>query len=1110
MNRFAIAPLLAIPLLAAAVALPAAPPRRPAPAPEKTASAGTIDYDRDIRPVISDTCFKCHGFDDHQRQAGLRLDTRAGAYGKLASGRVAIVPGKPDASEAIQRMEDAGPLHMPPVGSGKKVTPAQIALFKRWIAQGAQYKEHWAFLPPKRPALPVVKNTAWVRNPIDRFILARLEKEGLKPSPEADRATLLRRVSFDLTGLPPTPKDLDAFLADKSPDAYEKQVDRLLASVHYGERMAVAWLDLARYADTHGYHIDSQRDMWRWREWVINAYNQNKPYDQFTIEQLAGDLLPNATMDQRLATGFNRNHPIDFEGGAIPEEYQAAYIFDRIDTTATTFMGLTMRCAQCHTHKYDPITQKDYYRFYALFNNIAENGLDGQKGNAVPFLKVPTADQQAKLDEAGKRVASVEQAVKARAAEAAPALAAWETRMRAKGAAEAPVSAGLLANYALDETAGAELREAQARQPAAAIKGKAEFAPGKFGNALKLDGATYAEIGQGVAFERTDKFSYGAWINPSDNGAMTVVSRMDDGNKFRGWDLYLGDRKAFVHMIHEWEGNAIRVNTKAQLDLNKWTHLFVTYDGSGKAKGVKIYINGKPAELEITHDSLTDSIKTPVAARIGSRNGNAFFRGSIDDVRIYNRELSPAEVEQLAGYDAVRELLAIAPEKLTAGQKQTLLTTYLATEDPAYQKLSADLADARKKYADLDAAIPTSMVMQEMAKPRDTFMLVRGQYDKKGEKVEPGLPEFLTQNMDPAETDRVRAAAAESDAPPAAAARKPSGVRTASQIDSVKPPVQPRLTRLDLAKWLVRPDHPLTARVAVNRYWQTVFGIGLVKTAEDFGTQGERPSHPELLDWLATEFVRTGWNTKAMMRLLVTSATYRQSSRITPAMAERDPENRLLERGPRSRLQAEFVRDQALAISGLLVDKVGGPSVKPYQPAGLWEEIAFGGGFSAQTYVQDHGEDLYRRSMYTFWKRTVPPPSLQVFDAPEREFCVVRRSVTNTPLQALVLMNDPCYVEAARKLAERLMTEGGATPEQHIAYAYGLALLRQPKPKESKVLLGYYQQELAVYQKDNAAALKLLSVGESKRNAALPVPELAAWTSVANLVLNMDEVITKE
>src|SRR5579872_1456130 len=938
---------LALTTFAVAAAF-AGPPKRTLRAPSDTIApapaAARLDYDRDIRPIISDACFKCHGFDERQRQAGLRLDTQAGAYAKRASGRAAVAPGHPELSEVYRRISDTGPLHMPPAGSGKTIKPAQAALIKQWIAQGGVYKQHWSFVPPVRPALPAVRQAAWVRNPIDRFILARLEKEGLKPSPEAGRATLLRRLSFDLTGLPPTPQELDAFVADKSPDAYEKQVDRLLASPHYGERMALQWLDLARYADTHGYHIDSQREMWRWREWVIDAYNKNKPNDQFTIEQLAGDLLPSATLDQKLATGFNRNHPINFEGGAIPEEYQAAYIFDRIDTTATTWMGLTMRCGQCHTHKYDPITQRDYYRFYAFFNSIAENGLDGQKGNAAPFMRAPEPEQQVALDRAAKTVADAERTLRDRAAEAAPGLPAWEQRQRASVGASPAVEAGLLANYTFDEGAGGEAKEAQGRLKPAAIKGKPQFGAGKFGGALLLDGATHAEIGTDVAFDRTDKFSYGAWIYPTDAGAMTVVSRMDDPNMFRGWDLYLGDRRAFVHLIHSWEGNAIRVNTKSQFELNRWTHLFVTYDGSSKAKGIHIYVNGKAADLDITHDALTDTIKTPVAARIGSRNGNAFFRGSIDDVRIYGRELSAAEVAQIAGSDGVRELLAIAPEKRTAEQKQALLTAYLTSEDAVYRQRASALADAKKRYADIDAAIPTSMVMQEMDKPRDTFMLIRGQYDRKGDKVEPGHPEFLTETMSSPSSGAstansrapkgwyTRAGAAEgplantftsspaegllatkltsSPAAPdssadsatlsrelggptsrpsssltadgrAASRTRPAGARSAAL--AVGPPTspaqtpaqaQPRLTRLDLARWLVRPDHPLTSRVAVNRYWQLIFGTGLVKTAEDFGTQGERPSHPELLDWLATEFVRSGWNTKAMIRLLVTSGAY--------------------------------------------------------------------------------------------------------------------------------------------------------------------------------------------------------------------------------------------
>jgi hypothetical protein len=1083
---------LACLMLPLAVAAPGAQKTRPAPKPR-------VDFDRDVRPILSENCFTCHGPDSGKRQAGLRLDTPEGPYARLSDGNRAVVPGDPDNSMLAVRVSATVDLvKMPPPASDKKLTPAQIATLMQWIKEGARYAPHWSFIPPKRPtppgppfaregdshappfaregdshAPPLAKGGIqggwlWCRNPIDRFVLARLEQEGLRPSPEADRRTLLRRVALDLTGLPPTPVEVDAFLADKRPDAYERVVDRLLASPRYGERMALHWLDLARYADTHGYHIDSQRDMWPWRDWVIRAFNNNLPYDKFIIWQLAGDLLPNATTEQKIATGFNRNHPINFEGGAIPEEYAAAYIADRIDTTSTAFMGLTMRCAQCHDHKYDPITQKEYYRFYAFFNNVPEQGLDGQKGNAAPFMKAMTPEQQAQLEAYGRKVAEMDQAMKARAAEAAPTEAAWEKSAFAALDKEPPVSGGLAAYCPLDETSGDKAGDAAGKQ-AGKVVGKASWAKGKAGGALTFDGSTYVDLGSGGNFERTDKFSYGAWVYPTSNEALTVVSRMDDADNFRGWDMFMIEGKVYVHLIHRWEQNAIRVNTKNPVPLNQWHHVFVTYDGSSKAKGVKVYVDGKPAELDVTHDSLSDSIRAAKPLLIGRRNPAAPFKGMLDEVRVYSRELSPAEVAQLAGFDAIRQILATPAEKRTKEQQDALARYYLENRDEPYQKLLAEADGWRRKQADLDAAIPTVMVMQEMDKPRDTFLLARGQYDQPGEKVTPGTPACL---------------------PPM--------------------PKDAPVNRLGLALWLVDPSHPLTARVAVNHFWQMFFGTGLVRTAENFGTQGERPSHPELLDWLATEFVRTGWDVKRMQKLIVTSATYRQSSRVTPDLLAKDPENRLLARGPRFRLPAEFIRDQALNLSGLLVEKVGGPSVKPYQPAGLWEEISFKGGFTAQFYEQDHGDALYRRSMYTFWKRTCPPPALQTFDAPSREFCVVNRGATNTPLQALVLMNDPTYVEASRKFAERLMTEGGSTPRDRLRYAYRLALCRLPRAAERDVLLDIYDKQLARFQKDPDAAKKLLSVGESKRSEKLDAAELAAWTTVAGVITNLDETITKE
>jgi len=735
---------------------------------------------------------------------------------------------------------------------------------KRWIEQGAEYQTHWSFLPPKRPPLPGVTNQPAPRNPIDNFIWQRLEKEGLRPAPEADKVTLLRRVTLDLTGLPPTPIEVDAFLANHSVDAYEKAVDRLLASPHFGERLGLEWLDAARYADTHGYHIDSGRDMSRWRDWVINSFNRNLSFDRFSIEQLAGDLLPNPGLDQRIASGFNRNHMINFEGGAIPEEYQTAYIVDRINTTGTVWLGLTVGCAQCHDHKYDPISQKEYYQLYAFFNNVPEKGLDGQAGNATPLIKTPTPDQLKRQD---------------------------------------ALSAAL---KQIDHQLAGPLPEVDAEQT-------------------------------------------------------------------------------------QWEASLAVSQGKQPHQTNK----------------------------------LPDNISA---------------------------------------------ILALPKNQRTTFQQAELRNYFQANVSAKIKALKDRSAKLRQEHADLEKQIPTTMVMDELPKPRDTFMLVRGQYDKRGERVTARIPESLS-----------------------------------------PPPGNAPLNRLDLAQWLVNPNHPLTARVTVNRYWQMFFGAGLVKTTEDFGSQGDLPSHPELLDWLAVEFIQSGWNIKAMLRLIVTSATYRQSSFVDPGSLAKDPENRLLGRGPRLRLQAEFIRDQALMISGLLDGRIGGKSVSPYQPPGLWEELAYrqdGSKWTAQTYVQSKGHDLYRRTMYTFWKRTSPPPTLVTFDAPDRETCTVRRARTNTPLQALVLLNDPTYIEASRKLAERLMTEATSSQDR-IHLAFRLATARNPGPAEVTLLKKLFDDQLAVYRKDRNAAIRLLAVGEAPRDERVDVAELAAWTTIASVILNLDETLTK-
>jgi Protein of unknown function (DUF1553)/Protein of unknown function (DUF1549)/Concanavalin A-like lectin/glucanases superfamily/Planctomycete cytochrome C len=1076
-------------------------------APAAGAPTKPVDFNREVRPILSDNCFKCHGPDEKMRMAKMRLDETEGLFVDRGGYKI-IVPGNSAQSKLYQKIsaKDAG-FRMPPTYSGKTLTEKQVETIKQWIDQGAKWETQWSFVAPKRPAIPEVKDKEWVRNPIDSFVLARLETEGLKPSEEADKATLLRRASFDLTGLPPTPAEVDSFVADKSPDAYEKRVDRMLASPHYGERMAMEWLDLARYSDTHGYHIDSLRAMWPWRDWVIKAYNQNMPYDQFTVKQLAGDLLPNATLDDKIATGFNRNNMINFEGGAVPQEYHAEYIIDRASTTATVWLGLTMGCARCHDHKFDPIRQKDFYQMVAYFNTIPERGLDGFLGNADPVLPLPTAAQQHQLDDLNGKLASTlaalpEKDILAQRNE-------WQKTALA-GMSE-PSSEGLIAYYPLENS----LADASGQHhDGKAVRGDLVYDEGKVGRAAEFSGETQVSFGNLGDFDRSDRFAVALWARTSPASAMKFVQKRDSSEHWQGYEIFIDDptynrpqRGRFhfvVRLAAKWPDNAIEVRTKDRFLTGTFPHLVVNYDGSGKASGVRFYVNGKPAEAEVLKDNLTASFRTTAPLEIGNKANGKAFEGELDDLRIYDRPVTAEEAEtlgirmpvrsvltELAGKPAT-EIVALQPEKppaeaeigaedkaetpaakatrLEAEHQAALSEYYLKYAAPEKdRRLYAQLVSLREQKSKLQDSVTSVMVMAEMKKPRDTFILGRGQYDNPRDKVNPGVPAFL-------------------------------------------PPLRPGApaNRLALAQWLIDPKNPLTARVAVNRYWQDCFGTGIVKTAEDFGSQGEQPSHPQLLDWLATEFISSGWDIKAMMRLIVTSATYRQSSHETKEMADRDPENRLLARGPRFRLPAEMVRDNALDVAGLLDRRIGGPSVYPYQPKGLWEEMAFGGGFSAQTYTPSTGEDLYRRSMYTTWKRTVPPPSLTTFDAPDREKCTARRTLTNTPLQALVLLNDPTYVEASRVLAEKTISQAGHDPEKRVDFAFRLVTDREPQPQERAVLLTLAREELAEYRRDKPSALKLIGVGEAKRNPKLDPAELAAWTTVTSTILNMDETITKE
>ncbi len=1066
-----------------------------------------VDFNRDIRPILSDNCFACHGPDDGQRMADLRLDTKEGIFAARGDYQV-VLPGRASESRLFQRISARDrALRMPPSTFERQLTGKEIELIHQWIDQGAEYQSHWAFVPPKLWPLPKIKDGSWPRNGIDHFVLARLERDGLKPTPETGKVTLLRRVTFDLTGLPPTPAEVEAFLADTSSDAYQKVVERLLNSPHYGERMAMQWLDLGRYADTHGYHIDSLREMWHWRDWVIDAFNRNLPFDQFTIEQVAGDLLPNPTLQQKVATGFNRNHMINFEGGAIPEEYQNEYVVDRIEATSTVWMGLTMGCSRCHDHKYDPISQKDFYRFYAFFNTIPEKGLDGVKGNAGPLLKLPSPDQQPQIEALTQEILAKEKALPEN--ELAALQAEWEkTRL-----ATLPLAprGGLMANFELDghlaDTSGSY-------QHGRTVKGEVTYGTGVIGKAVEFDGETQVEFGHSILLDRETGFTLAAWLNPRETPIGTkevgLLHKVEDSQERRGFELFLGETRKlpgmkrgcdlFLNLTHRWPDDSIQIRTKEPLVLGSWHALAITYDGSGKATGIELYVDGKPRELEVNKDNLTGTFRNAIPLELGNKTFARAYKGQVDDVRVYNRALRADEIETLAIHQPIRAILSETADKLfqwvnilkedevpgeveetaeskeskdevVLKQKRAKLADYFLTYDAPqnFRQAFADLKNLRARKADLDERIPTTMVMEEMETQRETYVLARGDYRNRQEKVSPGVPA----NLPPMSKDL---------------------------------PVN----RLGLAKWLMDPSHPLTARVTVNRYWQNFFGIGLVKTSEDFGSQGEIPSHPELLDWLAAEFIRTGWDIKGMQRLIVTSATYRQSSRVTPDLLESDPENRLLARGPRFRLPAEMVRDNALAISGLLNGEIGGPSVYPYQPKGLWEEMAFGEIFSGQAYTPGSDKDLYRRSMYTIWKRTVPPPSLVTFDAPDREKCTARRARTNTPLQALVLLNDPTYVEAARGLAERMMKEAGQDPASRITFGFRLATARKAEPRELRVLLEVARQQRAHYRRSKDAALKLLEAGESKHDPKLDPRELAAWTTVASTILNLDETITKE
>jgi hypothetical protein len=1031
-------------------------------------AADQINFSRDILPILSDNCYQCHGPDEQARKAKLRFDTKEGAF-RVKEGKAVIVPGKSAESELIRRITSSDPEEvMPPPKSNRKLSSKQIELLRSWVEQGAAWSQHWAFEKPLRPKLPLTKNKAWAHNEIDAFVLARLEKEGLKPAPVANKETLIRRLTFDLNGLPPTPKELDAFLADKSPEACEKLVDRLLASPRYGERMAADWLDVARYADTHGYQMDRYRAMWPYRDWVIKAFNDNLKFDQFILWQLAGDLLPNATKEQRLATAFNRLHMQNEEGGIVEEEYRVAYVVDRVDTMGTAFLGLTFECCRCHDHKFDPITQRDFYSMFAFFQNIDESGQTSYFTGSMPVPTLLLSDDStdAKLEKLNQAISEKERQLPVLRERAQATFEQWLVSK-----SNAPAPAGLIGSFTFDEIVSNKVANIADPAKPASVSENPKLVPGRHGQCAELDGEngfTFPGLGH---FTRVDPFSLSLWLQTPAHAPRFVVAHhskapIDAGS--RGYELLLEDGHVAFGLHHMWPGNSLKVISKEQLPANEWVQVTVTYDGSSRAAGVHVYLNGIPAVLDVVRDGLVKDITyeggEPDLA-IGFRmRDNGFKGGRVDDFQIFNRELSPLEAAQLAGKTSFVEAWNAAPAGLTKAQREGLLDFYLANIFPPALKAVEELHQLRREQSGVVNPVPEIMVMKEMPKPRPAFVLKRGAYDAHGEPVTADTPKAL---------------------PPF-------------------PADQPR-NRLGLARWLLSDEQPLTARVTVNRAWQMMFGRGMVETSDNFGRQGSFPTHPELLDWLARDFVDHDWDMKRLLKLIAMSAAYQQWSHASPELLARDPGNELLARGPARRLTAEMMRDQALAASGLLVEKMGGPSVKPYQPEGLWEEKAMG----APKYEQGKGEDLHRRSLYTFWKRTVPHPAMIAFDASERNVCTVRRQSTSTPLQALALLNDTQMTEAARHLGERMLKEGGKDEGERVAWVFRLVTSRPPNLREIKILKQLFSEQRELFLNDKQAAEKLLAVGESKSDSALNPAELAAGTVLAGAILNHDEAVMR-
>ena len=1064
-----------LPLLAAAIVSQAAPPAK-----NETPIPATPTYNRDIRPILAENCFPCHGPDSAARKAGLRIDKYADATARREGGKQAIVPGDPVASELIRRIlkPDDDLMRMPPSSGHKALTVAQKKTLMVWIEQGAKYEQHWSLIAPKRPALPAVKNVAWVKNPIDRFTLAKLEANGLTPAPEADRRTLARRLSLDLTGLPPDPAEVEKFVADTSPNYYETYVDKLLASPRWGEHRGRYWLDAARYADSNGIHFDNYREMWAYRDWVISAFNKNMPFNEFTVEQLAGDLLPNATLDQKIATGFVRCNITTNEGGAIDEEYNVLYARDRTETASQVFMGTTTGCAVCHDHKFDPISQKEFYQLTAFFNNTTQKAMDGNVKDTPPVVPVPMPEDRprfAALNGDMGEIALAKKAQDARKSAATPEFDNWTKTVDRSAFAPAIPTDGMTTHLALNEGQGRAIAALAGTQTfTATLNADTDWTEGiSAAKAFQKKPGTVAKFAEIGDRENNEPFSAAVWVKlAANNGGGAIIARMDDGNDYRGWDLWIEGNRVATHLINKWPTDALKVNTRDALPTGQWHHIVMTYDGGKKPESIKIYLDGAEKPTDVQANTLQSTTKTNVPFALGQRNNTAPMEGTaIQDVRLFRRALTADEAKKLAQGTATARISALlasvqSGQPLPDAARADLLVYYLNNADSQYPALSANVAKLDAENAMIQQRGTIAHICNERGEDAMAYILFRGEYDQRKDAVKPLTPVAL----------------------PAMPANFPKN-------------------RLGLARWLLLPSHPLTARVTVNRYWQELFGVGLVKTAGDFGVMGEIPSHPELLDWLAVEYREKGWDTKKFFKMLVTSATYRQAAITTPEKRRKDPANRLLSRGPRFRMDAEMVRDYALASSGTLSPKIGGPSVKPYQPDGVWEAVAMIGS-NTRDYKRDTGESLYRRSMYTFWKRAAPPASMDIFNAPAREVCTMRRERTNTPLQALVTMNDEQFVEAARNLAQKAV-QSAPTMEGRMNFLSKRLLARPLKPQETEILESSLADITGYYVRRPNDAQLLITVGESKPDAAVPPAQLAAWTMLTNQMMNLDEALNK-